>query len=53
MDKSKRGILVETENLVACVKGTMEAANSFAFMLRDDHEYAIKQNHLYEQSADK
>ncbi len=42
MDKSSRGILVETENIVDCVKGTMEACNSFAFMLRDDHEFSIK-----------
>ena len=52
MDKSSRGILVETENLLECVKGTMEAANSFAFLLRDDHEFAIKQDHIYKQGPD-
>lgn len=47
MDKSSRGILVETENLIDCVKGTMEACTSFAFMLRDDHEFQTKQNFVY------
>lgn len=52
MDKSARGILVETENLIACVKGTMEACTSFAFMLRDDHEFSIKQDHVYAKGGD-
>ena len=52
MDKSARGILVETENLIACVKGTMEACNSFAFMLRDDYEFSIKQDHIFEKGTD-
>jgi hypothetical protein len=52
MDKSSRGILIETENLLECVKGTMEASNSFAFMLRDDHEFSVKQDQVYEQGND-